>query len=343
MKVAQICAPKLIKINNTEMPKLNSGELLIKVKSVGICGTDLKLYDGTISYLKEGSLELPHIPGHEWVGEVVEAKDISSEFKPGDRVTGKCHIGCGRCEDCYNGRENICKNRIRFGILQDGSLSEYITFSEKAAYKIPQHVTDEEAVLIEPLTIALYSMDRLENIVGSTILISGLGPIGLLVSKIASKMGAGKVIGVDVDSHAIRMGKNSGCDELINLSIEKFDERVNEITKEVGPEIIVEATGSSNLLPKLLNITKYGGQISLIGMYNKEPLINANLIITKDIQINGNMASARVWQRAINLLSEQKINVNDIITHRYPKEEIKTAFQTAHEKKDNVTKVLIDL
>lgn len=343
MKAAQINQSMSIRTIEAERPKAGPGELLIKVKTVGICGTDLKLFDGSISYLKDGLLEFPHIPGHEWAGEVVEVGTVSSKFQPGDRVTGECHIGCGSCEECSNGRQNICDNRLRFGILQDGGLAEYIVLPEKAAHKIPNHVTDEEAALVEPLTVALYAMDKLEKVAGATVLITGLGPIGLLVSEVARIMGAACIIGADINPHALQQGKEMGCDVVIDSSKENLEERMMTLTDGLGPEIIIEATGVNRLFPSILNIARVGGQISLIGLYSNKVELDANLIIRKDLRVNGNMASARVWERAIRLISSKKLDISNIITHKFSIEDVDRAFKKAYDKEDNVTKVMIHL
>lgn len=343
MKKVQIDRPKSVQIINSKIPKVKPNEILVKVKTVGICGTDLKIYDGSISYIQEGQLELPHTPGHEWVGTVEETGTLVTEFNVDDKVTGECHIGCGMCDACSNGRQNICAKRLRYGILQDGSMTEYIVIPEKAAHKIPKHITDEEACLVEPLTVALYALDKLKEVAGSTILITGLGPIGALVSEIARLMGASFIIGADINPYALQMGKKLGCDEVIDTSKSDLQTEVNLLTKNIGPDIIIEATGVETLMPEILNMIKASGQISLIGLYQEDVKINANLIISKDIKIDGNMASARVWERAINLISSGKIDVSKIITHQYSIDEVGAAFETAYNKAGKVSKVIINM
>jgi|SRR5699024_4526730 len=343
MKKIQIDKPRFIQIIKLEKPKVKPNEILVKVKKVGICGTDLKIYDGSISYIQEGQLELPHTPGHEWVGTIEETGTLVTEFNVGDKVTAECHIGCGMCDACSNGRQNICAKRLRYGILQDGSMAEYIVVPEKAAHNIPKHITDEEACLVEPLTVALYALDKLKEVAGSTVLITGLGPIGALVSEVARLMGASLVIGADINPYALQMGKKLGCDEVIDTSKSDLQTEVNLLTENIGPDIIIEATGVETLLPEILNIIKVGGQISLIGLYRKDVKINANLIISKDIKIDGNMASARVWERAINIISNRKIDVRKIITHQYPIDEVGTALETAYNKVGKVSKVVINM
>lgn len=331
-----------ISIKEAEKPCPKPGELLIKIKTVGICGTDLKLFDGSISYLKDGLLQFPHTPGHEWVGEMVDTGGQSTKFHVGDRVTGECHVGCGSCEACHNGRENICPDRMRFGILQDGGMSEYILFPERAAYKIPDHVTNEEASLIEPLTVALHALDKLERIAGSTVTVTGLGPIGLLLCEVVSSMGAGHVIGVDMDHTALQLGESKGCDDVVDSTKDDFKNQIWRLTNQKGSDIIVEATGVGDLLSESLDLIRPGGQLSLIGLYRTKVEVDVNQIITKDVKVLGNMASARVWERAINLIANKKVDLGKIITHRYSINNVEDAFRKAYYKEDNVGKVVIN-
>ncbi|WP_211202360.1 zinc-dependent alcohol dehydrogenase [Salicibibacter cibarius] len=299
MKAVQIDAPESLKFIYRPQPDLQSNEVLIKVKVVGICGTDLKLYDGTISYLKDGSLTLPLVPGHEWSGEVFKVGSSLSKFKVGERVTGECHIGCGSCEDCRNGQTNICYHRERIGIFQNGALSDYIVLPERAVHTIPDEVTDVEGAMIEPLTVALHALDKLDRVAGSRLLVYGLGPIGLLISQVAKSMGATTIIGVDINETALRRGKNFECDEIINSKKENVKERVLSLTNQEGPDIIVEATGVSDLLVQAVDLIRSGGQLSLIGLFSEKADLDPNQLITKDVKIIGNMASsARIWQRA---------------------------------------------
>ncbi len=332
-------------LTDQNVRELKKDEVLIRVTHVGICGTDLKIFDGSIPYIKEGTLQYPHTPGHEWVGIIeVVGKEVDPSIRIGDRVTGKCHIGCGNCEDCTNGRENVCQKRIRVGILgADGSFSNYMAFPSRAVYKIPDSISNEQAVLIEPLTVASFALDKLEKVPGATVIVFGLGPIGLLVSEVASAMGAAKVIGVDMNNKRMETGLEMGCDVVFNAQDPELSAKLKEATYEKGPDIIVEASGIESVLSLSLALIRPGGQLSLIGIYKDKVTLDANLILTKDLKVHGNMASARVWERAIRLLESGKLNIEKLITHRFVFEDSHSAFETAYYKKDESIKVIVEI
>jgi 2-desacetyl-2-hydroxyethyl bacteriochlorophyllide A dehydrogenase len=344
MKAAEIVSTKKIQIAESLVPELTDDQVLVRVKYAGICGTDLKIYDGTIPYVKQGLLKYPVIPGHEWSGEVVKTGPKVAAFQKGDRVTGECHIGCAKCDDCISGRANICPNRIRMGIINhNGAFAQYAVVPERALHRLPPTVSDLEGALVEPLTIALYALDKLDTVAGSHILVFGLGPIGILVSQVAKAMGAAYIIGVDVDENRLELGKRLGCDSVTSQKGEGLIAEIEKITGGHGVDIVVEATGVKSLLALAVDLIRPGGQISLLGLYDGKVEFDATQAITKDLKIYGNMASARVWERAIKLIASRRVDVKALVTHQFPFEEIPQAMHTAYYKLDDSLKVIVKI
>jgi L-iditol 2-dehydrogenase len=343
MKAAKVISPMAIELAEVPIPIPSEDEVLIRVKYAGICGTDLKIYDGSISYAKEGLLSYPTIPGHEWSGEVVEVGSKVTKIKVGDRVTGECHIGCGTCDFCLNGKTNICPDRIRVGIIKKaGAFAEYVTITERAVHILPPPVSYEEGALVEPLTIALHALDKLENISGSSVLVFGLGPIGLLVSQLARTMGATMIIGVDTNPERLSDGVEAGCDYVTSLTEGALKQYVLDTTEGRGVNIVVEAAGVSALFSLSIELVSPGGQISLLGLSHGKAEITVTQIIAKDLKIFGNMASARVWERAINLIATKRINLEALKQTILPFENCKKAMDMAYGKENKPTKVLIE-
>ncbi len=344
IKTAKFTSPFQIKVAEEQIPEPDDNEVLVKVKCAGICGTDFKIYDGSIPYLKEGTLNYPLVPGHEWSGDVVKVGSNVIGYKTGDRVTGECHIGCGKCEDCLRGKSNICLKRVRLGIMGlDGAFSEYLVIPEKALHCLTDNVSYLEGALVEPLTIALHALDKLEGVAGSNVLIFGLGPIGLLNSQVAKVMGAANVIGVDLDPNRLEIGQQVGCDFVTSHSGQDLSDYLSNVTNGHGVDIIVEATGVKALLTSAIELIRPGGQISLLGLYNGKVEIDPTTLITKDIRVYGNMASARIWDRAIRLIDSKKIDVKPIISHKFAFDEIEAAMKKAYNKEDGCIKVMLKM
>jgi len=342
MKAATVVAPHTIKIIEAKVPVPDENEVLVQVKYAGICGTDLKIYDGTIPYMKEGQLSFPAIPGHEWSGEVVGVGEKVKKVKIGDRITGECHIGCGVCNFCLEGKSNLCPDRMRVGIIgKAGAFAEYLTIPEKGVHLLPSSMSFEEGALVEPLTIALYSLDKIEKIAGASVLVFGLGPIGLLVSQLARSMGATTIIGVDTNPERLRDGMIVGCDDVTSLTMEDLRNYIFDKTKGEGVNVVIEAAGIPELLSLSIEMASLGGQISLLGLYHQNADIPTSQVITKDLRIYGNMASARVWDRAINLIATKRIKLDSITNHILPFEEIQEAMNLAYNK-EKAAKITIE-
>ncbi|WP_245203945.1 zinc-dependent alcohol dehydrogenase [Ammoniphilus resinae] len=342
MKVAEIVSPMAIGFAEREIPVPEGDQVLVKISYAGICGTDLKIFDGSIPYYKQGLLKYPMIPGHEWSGVVSAVGDQVLGFSPGDRVTGECHIGCGKCNECLNGRTNICQRRVRVGIIgQDGGFAQYILLPERAIHSLPEGVTDKEGALVEPLTVALHALDKLDTLAGSNVLVFGLGPIGLLVCQVANVLGAAKVIGVDIDEGRIAFARRYGCDFVTSSTKEALRHEIEEITLGHGVDVIVEAAGVSSLFGQAIELIRPGGQISLVGLYSANVQCDANQLISKDVRLHGNMASARVWDRAIRLIESKKIIVQPLITQEFLFQDIKKAMETAYDKSEPSIKIMI--
>lgn len=343
MKAAKVIAPHSIKMTEMPIPIPTENEVLIKVKYAGICGTDLKIYDGSISYIKEGNLSFPIIPGHEWSGEVVRVGGKVKKVKVGDRVTGECHIGCGVCNFCLQGKNNLCPDRIRVGIIgKSGAFAEYLTIPERGVHLLPSSMSYREGALVEPLTIALYSLDKIENITGASVLVFGLGPIGLMVCQLAKSMGATTIIGVDTNHGRLREGIIGGCDDVTSLTGEDLEKYIFNKTKGKGVNAVIEAAGVPSLLNLSIKLASLGGQISLLGLYHENAEVPTSQIIAKDLRIYGNIASARVWERAINLIATKRFKLDSITNHIVPFKEIQEAMKIAYSKESKANKITIE-
>ncbi|MFF2854783.1 zinc-binding dehydrogenase [Peribacillus sp. NPDC058002] len=343
MKAAVVVAPHSIKMTEVPIPTPAENEVLVQVKYAGICGTDLKIYDGSIPYIKEGLLSFPTIPGHEWSGEVVGVGERVSKVKIGDRITGECHIGCGVCNFCLDGRNNLCPDRIRVGIIRKaGAFAEYLTIPERGAHLLPSSMSYQEGALVEPLTVALYSLGKIENITGASVLIFGLGPIGLLVCQLARSMGATTIIGVDTNPDRLREGIIGGCDDVTSLTGQDLRNYVFDKTEGKGVNVVIEAAGIPKLLALSIELASLGGQISLLGLYHQNAEVATSQIIAKELRIYGNMASARVWERAINLIATKRIKLDSITNHILPFKKIQEAMNLAYNKESKVTKITIE-
>jgi 2-desacetyl-2-hydroxyethyl bacteriochlorophyllide A dehydrogenase len=341
MKAAVITEPQRLTIQDLPTPKPQHGEVLIRAKYVGICGTDVELFTGTIPYLKTGQLQYPVIPGHEWTGEIVQLGPEVKNFHVGDRVTGECHLGCGECEYCAQGQPNHCPNRRRVGILgKEGALAEFITMPARSLHKLPPNVDSRSGTFTEPLTVALYALEKVAPLTGKRVFINGLGTIGLLTLHLAKISGASLLVGTDLVPHRLQLAESWEAHVFHGKNQEVIKESL-ELSPQ-GFDLVVEVSGVPQTIQTCLKLAKPGGNISLLGLYEgRETQIQPDMIVTKDLQVFGNMASAKVWERALNLLESRLVEPDAFITHEFSFESIPEAFRLATAREAGVMKILI--
>lgn len=344
MKAVQILGPQKIEV--VELPKPIPGEkdILIRVKAVGLCGTDLELLRGEMPYIQQGFTTYPIIPGHEWSGIIEETGDEVKEFIPGDRVTGDVSIGCGECDYCKKGRFNLCANRYEVGSYRnkDGAYAEYILMPAKHVYKLPENVTLEEAALCEPAATAAYSVVKSGVGFGDTVLTIGDGPIGQLSMQCAKAVGAGKVILVGSWPEKMQIALNTGADQVISYRNEDVVKKVLDITNGKGVDVVIENSGNPEAIEQSIKSVKMGGKIVLVSIYGKGKVpVDIDSVIINDVDIYGVLASPNTFAGTLALMGAGKINVKPLITHQFPLEEIKKAIQLVYERKEFRIKILL--
>jgi len=341
MKVAVMEGIKKISIQEREIPKPKEDEVLIRIKSVGICGSD-------IHYYKEGRIgsfvvEKPLILGHEAAGEIIDIGSNVRFLKVGDRVALEPGIPCRKCIYCKKGRYNLCPE-ISFMATPpvDGAFAEYVTHPSDFVFKLPDNISYDEGALIEPLSVGVYACEKAKITPGEDILIFGAGPIGLLTLQTAKVYGAKNVVVVDINDFRLYKAKELGADYIINSKLENLKDKVKEIFPE-GVDIIFEASGSSSVIMESTKFVKRGGRIVFIGLTSEDfSKININEMISKELEFFSIFRYANVYQKAIDLVAKGKINLKPLITHHFSLEKVQEALNFADENKEKCIKVIIN-
>jgi 2-desacetyl-2-hydroxyethyl bacteriochlorophyllide A dehydrogenase len=345
MKAVVVHGPMDIRYEDVEVKKPGPGEVLVKVKAAGLCGTDAEILSVKLFYFTSGLARLPIIPGHEWSGEITELGEGVKDFKAGDHVTGECTVSCGFCKQCVSGKQNLCVNRTETGVMnRNGAYAEYITFPVSALHKFTK-LTYEEAAAIEPSCIAMEAVKRGRVSPMDNVLVIGPGPIGLLAAQICKNVFAAKrtlLSGTRDDRLARAKGYTDG---IINVKKEDLKQRVKELTGGEGIDVVIEAAGVASSLTDIEGIINGAGRISMCGFFGaKQAPCNWDFIICNDIEIIGSLGSPGVWDFTIHCMEQGKIDVKNIITHDLPvksKEDFMNAFNIMEERKDGACKVII--
>ncbi|MCK8827414.1 alcohol dehydrogenase catalytic domain-containing protein [Natroniella acetigena] len=344
MKAARIFGEKEIKVVEIPRPEVGPEEVLIRVKAVGLCGTDVELYEGTMPYIERGDTVLPITPGHEWAGVVEEVGEGVSDFGPGDRVTGDVSLACGDCSYCMSGSYNLCPNRRVVGSYKnkDGGFAEYIIMPERHLYCLPENITFPEAAMVESAATCVYGIEKTGIEFGSTVLVIGDGPIGQLAAQSVAASGAGEVILSGSYDQKLAIAEKTCDAKTINRYQQDVIETVMDYTGGIGADIVIEACGNELGLKQAIEAVKPGGKLCLLSIYPQDELtIDLNTMVFKDLEIHGSLASPNAFQPTINMLKAGKIKTEELNSHTLSLEDVEDAFDLIYNNKEEVLKIIL--
>jgi L-iditol 2-dehydrogenase len=340
LKSAQLVAPRTIEIRDMPLPAdPGPNEVSVKIRSVGICGSDMHWYlDGSIYGFPAS---YPMVLGHEPAGEVVEVGSGVSELRPGDRVSIEPTISCGHCEFCARGQHNNCMKSQFMGSPQlPGLLREYATVPAHNAELIPENFSYTQASLIEPVAVIMHMLELVQIHAGDTVAILGAGPIGLLAAAVARNCGASQVLMADRLPYRVKMARDLGATAAV--PIEQFRELVADKTRGRGVDLAIEAAGAAETINAALAVARLGGTFVLIGIPNHVPVgVDLFSAMAKEIRIQPLKRSNHRSKPAIAMLASGAIP-ESMVTHRVSLEEAPAAFQTLAEYRDGIGKLAIE-
>lgn len=336
MKALCVQSPNRMVIEERPMPVIQSpDEVLIKVKAGGICGSDVHIYHGTSSVAT-----YPRVIGHEIVGEILEKGNQVKSFSIGDRVILDPVISCGTCYQCRIGRRNVCgKLKVR-SVHVDGGYQEYIVLPEESIYHIPDNLSWEEAVMIEPFTIAEQVCSRAGLSKNDIVFIMGAGPVGLSILKRVKLSGATCFIS-DIVETRLDFAKQYGADITFNAKNVDVREEIMKLTEGNGATVVIDAVCSVKSFEQTLTYVCSAGRVITLG-FNKEPSAISQLSITaREIDVRGSRLHNNKFPAVIEYFRSGKLVVNDMITHRYHFTEIHDALRLIEDPEIEKGKVVL--
>lgn len=340
-KTFYMTAVEKIEAGEAPMPKLGADDVLIQVKSVGICGSDLHYYrSGAIGDFK---VEFPFVLGHEAAGIVAEVGENVSTLKKGDRVCMEPGIPCMKCEECLTGHYNLCRD-VRFWATPpyDGVLSEYVSHPAAFTFKIPNNMSFTEGALVEPLAIGLHACNMGGVKLGQSVAIVGAGCIGLVTLLAAKAYGATQIIVGDVLDKRLEKARALGA-IAINTKEEDFAARVMELTGGRGADVCIDCAGFSATVDSCLSAAKPAGMVIIVGLgQDRVDGFNTSIMSTKELTVKSIFRYRNLFPTAINAIADGRIDVNTIVSHRFSFEDTIQAFATCHQDIRNVVKGVIE-
>ncbi len=342
MKAAVLHGPKDLRIDAVEIPKLDPGWILLKVKATGICGSDLHLYkEKTFIPINSVLGEGIYVPGHELSGEVHEIGEGVTTLKKGDRVAVEPTVNCGECNWCRIGWYNICANSGLIGFYYIGGLAEYCVVPEDKCFKLPKNVSFEEAATLDCIAVAEHAINRAEISSEDSVAILGAGSIGLFAVQGALLQGAREVYVAGTHDFQTRAAERFGATEVVNARKENTVERIMELTDGRGVDKVIEAVGGeAPVLDEGVNMLRRRGTLVATGIFLNPMPINMFSLVTKEVRLTGAWGYGywthkKEFALSLEMLAKGKIDAKPIITHKYSLEEASEAFEVALDKKKN--------
>lgn len=331
MHAALLYGKEDLRVQQVTTPQIGEGEILLEMKSAAICGTDVRMYRNGHPGI---SSESPLILGHELSGVIAETSSGVNNYRVGMPAALAPNMGCGICNSCVSGNTQLCKQYIAFGINIDGGFAEYVRIPKEAVrqgnlFEIPPGVSFEAAALAEPLSCVFNGFLRSEIRPGDSVLIIGAGPIGLMHAKLAKMAGAGQVILSDLSEPRLDVCRKIDR-SFLTVSGDSIADQIMELSAGHGVDVCITACPSAGAQATALEVAAVNGRVFFFGGLpagRSRVVLDTNLIHYKQLVVSGTTRSNLIqFRKALELISQGLIWVNDLITHRHPIEGIAEAF-----------------
>lgn len=345
MEALVVQAPNVLHIEQKPIPEPGRNEVLARVRSTAICGTDAHLIQG--HYPGFWPPAFPFTPGHEWAGEIVALGPGAQAYgwTVGDRVAGTSHNACGACQKCVEGRYNICENygkdglHGQYGHNVQGVDATFAVHNVKCIFLLPDNVSFDEGALVDPASIALHVARRGNIQPADTVVITGAGAIGLLAGDAARICGAARVIVV---------GRGHRLEKAALLGFETVDSKVGdpvatvrELTAGRGADVALECAGVPETFTWAVQMLRRGGRCAIVGIPTEPVALALQSLVLDELEIVGSRASAGEMRRVIPFIANGQMRVSELITHRFPLAEYATALDTFNDRSSGALKVIV--
>ena len=330
--------PKEIVFKQVDIPSLGDDDVLIKIKMIGICGSDIHVYHGLHPFTK-----YPVTQGHEVSGEVVEVGKNVKSVKPGDKVTIEPQVRCGKCYPCRHGKYNLCESLKVMGFQTTGAASEYFKAPEINVTKLPDDMDYKKGAMIEPLAVAVHAVSRVGDVNGLNISVIGAGPIGNLVAQTAKALGANVMLS-DISDYRLTLGKKTGIEHVYNTKNMDYNDALIDCFGPDKADVIYDCAGNDITMNSAIRSARKGSTIILVAVY--AGMANVDLAVLNDHEIDLNttmMYRHEDYLKAIELVNDKNINLEALQSNVFPFKDYLKAYEFIDANRETSMKVLIDL
>jgi L-iditol 2-dehydrogenase len=333
VRVAVLRGPGDVAVEERPVPRPGPGEVVVRVRSVGMCGSDTHYYEhGRIGRFV---VEEPLVLGHEAAGEVTEVGPGVTRLTVGQRVSIEPGVPDLSCEQCLAGRYNLCPNMRFFATPPiDGALAEYVVVHEAFAHPVPENVSDDAAALLEPLSVGIWACRKARITAGDRVLVTGAGPIGLVSVQAALAFGATDVVVSDVNPARLALAKELGATEIIDAR----ESRASDLPRP--PQVLLECSGHAPAIAEAIRALGPAGRAVLVGMGSDEVALPLSVVQERELEVMGTFRYANTWPTAIALVASGRIDLDRLVTGTYRLDQTEDALTAGRRDPQSVKAVV---
>lgn len=331
--------PGKIEFGDVAEPEVGKGQIRLRVKQIGVCGSDVHVNHG-----KHPFTSYPVVQGHEFSGQVEAVGEGVTKVKVGDKATARPQIVCGKCRPCRRGDYNICDVLKVEGFQAPGCAQDLFVTTEDKIVPLPDLLTFEQGALVEPTAVAVHSTGRAEDLTDKNVAVLGAGPIGNLVAQVARCRGAKKILITDLSDFRLDVAKKCGIPETSNAGKETLAEASKRVFGEEGFDVAFEAVGVEATMDAAIQNIQKGGTIVVLGVFGERPRIDMSIAGDREQSIIGTlMYKHEDYVKAVELIASGDVITKPLVTKHFPFEQYAEAYKFIDAQGDKTLKVMIDL
>lgn len=339
MKQAMMIEPGKIVIQEVEKPPLKDDEVMIRVSRIGVCGSDIHVFHGQHPFTS-----YPVIQGHEVSGAIAQVGSQVKDLTVGDAVIFMPQVTCGACYPCLHGNYHICDNLKVMGFQTAGAAQEFFPIQAEMVLKLPESISLDEAAMIEPVSVAVHALARGGDVTGRKVLVLGAGTIGNLVAQVARASGAARVLITDISEYKLEKARQCSLEFTVNSLAEDLGQAVVKYFGADKADLILECVGVQNTITQAITQARKGSTIVIVGVFGKDAAVDLAAVQNNELSIVGTLMYQKAdFERAIELVAQGKIYLNNLITHRFAFDQYLQAYHAIEASQGEYMKVMVEL
>ena len=334
-----MAAPKEITFREVDIPEPGPDQVLVKIKRIGVCGSDIHVFHGMHPYTK-----YPVTQGHEVSGKIVKLGQYVSNLQVGQRVTIEPQVFCGRCHPCLHGKYNLCENLKVMGFQTVGTASEYFAVDASKITPLPEGMSYNEGAMIEPLAVTVHAGKRFADMKGAKVAVLGAGPIGILLSQAVKALGAAEVMITDITEKRLELAKSVGADYAINTAKEDFGEALVACFGPDKADVIYDCAGNDITMNSAIQNARKGSTIILVAVFAKMANVDLAKLNDSELDLNTSMMYRHEdYVDALRFVNEGKIQLKPLESAHFAFKDYQKAYEYIDANREMTMKVLIDV